>query len=65
MNIENNMEQYDCIINNGEVIDTNKANTWTCPRCGNPVSSRVLVCPYCGASRTDEGINTNEQMIFG
>lgn len=58
----NNDEQYDCVIDNGNVIDTTK-KTWTCPRCGNPVSSRVLICPYCGASRTNEGINANEQMI--
>lgn len=60
----NNDEQYDCVIDNGNVIDTTK-KTWTCSRCGNPVSSRVLICPYCGASRTNEGINANEQMICG
>jgi ribosomal protein S27AE len=60
----NNNEQYDYVIDNGNVIDITK-KTWNCPRCGNPVSSRVLICPYCGASRTDEDINANEQMICG
>jgi len=63
--MNNNNEQYDCIVKDGEVIDMNNQQTWTCPRCGNPVSARVLVCPYCGASRTDEGISGNEQMICG
>lgn len=60
----NNQEQYDCIVDNGKVIDTGKGAVWTCPRCGNPVSAKVLVCPYCGASRTDENAENDSKMIF-
>lgn len=58
-------ERYDCIVKDGEVIELNTNQGWICPRCGKVVSPQLMTCPYCNASKTNEGINPNEQMICG
>lgn len=60
-----NDENYSCIVKDGAIIDLENGNGWICPRCGNSVSPKAMICPYCNAKRTDEGISENEQMIFG
>jgi len=56
-------DKFDCIVDNGNIIDTNSKVGWTCPKCGVVVSPSVLICPVCGANRTNENLNPGETMI--
>ena len=49
-------ENFDCIVDNGKVIDTSGNNGWVCPKCGVVVSPSILVCPVCGGKRTNENM---------
>ncbi len=44
---------YDCIIDNGNVIDTTNGQGWICPRCKTVVAPNLLVCPVCNQKRTN------------
>lgn len=57
-------EQYDVILDNGQVIDMNNNNGWRCPKCGNSIHPRYAVCPICGARRTNENLAPGEIMIL-
>ena len=58
-------ENFDCIVDNGTVINTSGNNGWVCPKCGVVVSPSVLVCPVCGGKRTDENLAPGQKMICG
>ena len=58
-------EKFDCIVDNGNVIDTAGNTGWVCPKCGAVVAPSVLVCPVCGGKRTNESIVPGESMICG
>jgi len=57
-------EQYDCIVDNGNIIDMKTNNGWTCPKCGNSIHPRYVVCPICGGRRTNENLAPGEEMIL-
>ena len=57
-------ENFDCIVDNGNIIDLSNNTGWVCPKCGSVVSPSVLVCPICGGKRTNENLNQGESMIF-
>lgn len=58
-------ENFDCIVDNGQIIDISSKNGWVCPKCGSVIAPTILVCPICGGKRTtNENLNDGEQMIF-
>lgn len=56
-------ENYDVIVDNGNVYDISGNTGWICPKCGTTVSPQSLVCPICHAKRTNETLKTGEQLI--
>ena len=58
-------EKFDCIVDNGNIIDTAGNAGWVCPKCGAVVAPSILVCPVCGGKRTNESIAPGESMICG
>ena len=58
-------ENFDCIVDNGTVINTSGNNGWVCPKCGVVVSPSVLVCPVCGGKRANESLAPGQKMICG
>lgn len=58
-------ENFDCIVDNGQIIDLGGSTGWICPRCGATVAPSVLICPSCGGKRTNESLSPGETMIFG
>jgi uncharacterized OB-fold protein len=58
-------EKFNCIVDNGNIIDTAGNTGWVCPKCGAVVAPSVLVCPVCGGKRTNESIAPGESMICG
>jgi rubrerythrin len=56
---------YDCIIDNGNVIDTTNGQGWICPRCKTVVAPNLLVCPVCNQKRTNETLAEGETLICG
>lgn len=56
-------DNFDAIVDNGNIIDMNNGTGWTCPKCGSIISPNVLVCPVCGGKRTNENLNPGETLI--
>lgn len=58
-------ENFDCIVDNGNVIDTTGNVGWVCPKCGASVAPSAMFCPVCGGKRTNESLAPGEKMICG
>jgi len=57
-------ENFDCIVDNGSIIDTSSNVGWICPKCGASVAPTAMFCPVCGGKRTNESLTPGEKMIF-
>jgi len=57
-------ENFDCIVDNGSIIDTSSNVGWICPKCGASVSPTAMFCPVCGGKRTNESLAPGEKIIL-
>ena len=57
-------EQFDCVVDNGRVIEKDMSKGWICPKCGVVVAPHLSTCPVCGG-QTDESLAPGESIICG